>query len=478
VSPHPATDVDVAIVGCGPVGVTLANLLGRRGRAVAAFERELDVYHLPRAAHFDGEIMRVFQAIGLDGAVEPCTAPIAGMHFVNAAGDTLAAYDTEGKPGLHGWPDDFMFHQPDLERALRAGLARHPSVSLHLGHEVEAIESGEDTAAVRVRDLATGTSRTVSARYVVGCDGARSLARSAVGSGLSDYGFDQPWLVVDTFLRRPVELPRVAVQYCDPSRPATFVPHGGTHRRWELMVMPGEDPAELEKPERVLELLAPWVGPDDVDVARAVVYSFHALVATRWRAGRIFVMGDAAHQMPPFLGQGMCAGIRDAANLAWKLDAVLDGAAPESLLDTYQSEREPHVRAVIETAVATGQVIQTTDPAVAAARDAHMLATTGDGPSRGIQLPPLGPGALEPGGGEPFPQVSGSDAELGDGWAVATDDGPWATWLHDRNACAAVVRPDRYVYGLARDAESLDRLVDRARQRGGFMRNTATSSAG
>jgi 3-(3-hydroxy-phenyl)propionate hydroxylase len=470
--------VDVAIVGCGPVGVTLANLLGRRGRTIAAFERELDVYHLPRAAHFDGEIMRVFQAIGLDGAVEPCTAPIAGMHFVNAAGETLSSYDAAGEPGLHGWPDDFMFYQPDLERALRSGLDRYDSVTLHLGHEVEAIDDHGDEACIRVRDLSTGVAREIAARFVVGCDGARSLARRTVGGELFDYGFDQPWLVVDTFLRRPVDLPDVAVQYCDPARPATFVPHGGTHRRWELMVMPGEDAAELEDPDRVLDLLSPWVEPDDVDVIRAVVYSFHALVATRWRAGRVLVMGDAAHQMPPFLGQGMCAGIRDAANLEWKLDAVLGGSAPDDLLDTYQSEREPHVRAVIETAVAAGQVIQTTDPAVAAARDEQMLAVRATGPSRRLELPPLGPGLHEPGAGAPFPQVSGSDDELGDGWAVVTDAGRWAGWLRERGACAAVVRPDRYVFGLARDAPSLERLLERARQRGGFMRNTATSSAG
>lgn len=447
--------VDVAIVGCGPVGAVLGNLLGGFGLRVAIVERELDVYHLPRASHCDGEIMRVFQTIGLAEAVLPCTAPIAGMDFVDAAGEKLFGYVSPPGVGPSGWANDYMFYQPDLERALRVGLARYPEVSLHLGEEVLAVTEHHDHVDVKIAD------HTITAQYVVGTDGARSITRTAIDTTLDDYGFDQPWLVIDAFLRRPVDLPTAVVQYCDPARPATFVPHGGGHRRWEIMVMPGDDLAELQSPTRVAELLAPWVEPDDVDIIRAVIYSFHALVARDWRRSRLLLAGDSAHQMPPFLGQGMCAGIRDAANLAWKLAAVLHDGAPDRLLDTYQSEREPHVRAVIETAVFAGSIIQTTDADLARSRDQQLRTDPSLMPSA-VVLPPLGPG-VHRAAGTPLPQRDGSDDRLGAGFTlVAAGSVPadgavvlphLAEWLATRDADVALVRPDRYVFGTASAAD-------------------------
>ena len=226
---------------------------------------------------------------------------------------------------------------------------------------------------MRVRDLASG-KRTVEGDWLWGCDGARSLTRKTLGIELEDLEFDQPWLVVDTMLKRDVELPDVALQVCDPARPTTFIPSSGRHRRWEFMLMPGETAADLEHEETYWPLLESWVTRDDTEVIRAVVYSFHAVIAKEYRSGRAFILGDAAHQMPPFLGQGMCAGIRDAANLAWKLDLVRQGLADDSLLDTYYEERAPHVRAIIARAVQAGRIIQTTDATVAASRDRMFLA--------------------------------------------------------------------------------------------------------
>ena len=474
-------DVDVVVVGCGPVGATFANLLGHLGLSAEIFERELDVYHLPRASHFDGEIMRVFQAVGLSDAIEPLTATIDGMDFVDAAGNRLFGFVSPPGVGTSGWRSDYMFFQPELERALRAGLERLERVELRLGHEVESIDDAGDHVVVAVRDLATGARRSVRAAFVVGTDGARSITRTAIRTTLDDYGLDQPWLVIDTFLRRPVELPTVAVQYCDPRRPATFVPHGGGHRRWEIMALPGEDLDELQSPERVAELLTPWVGPDDVDIVRATVYTFHALVARDWRRGRVLIAGDSAHQMPPFLGQGMCAGIRDVANLAWKLERIRHAGAPDALLDTYQSEREPHVRTVIETAVNAGQIIQTTDPETARRRDEGFRAGRGanggadSGPDQSF-LGPLGPGVGLDSGGTPLPQVDGSDARLGRGFTLVTVDadvGPrcdalaglattvvpeLAPWLAERGADVALVRPDRYLFGTA-TRDEVDTLI-------------------
>ncbi len=478
----PSGFLDVAVIGCGPVGATFTNLLAQRGLRVAAFDRETDVYHLPRAAHFDGEIMRVFQGLGIAGAVLPATAPIDGMHFLNAAGERLFGYDVTDEVGPMGWAGNYMFTQPELERVLRERLSCCPAASLFLGHEITAITELPNRVVLDVRSCADGAERTVAARYVVGCDGARSLTRKTIGAALRDYEFDQPWLVVDSLPRRPLDLPRVAVQYCDPARPATFIPFGRSRARWEIMLLDGETAAGVERPERIRQLLAPWVDVDDLEMIRAVVYTFHGLVAEQWRRGRVFLMGDAAHQMPPFLGQGMCAGIRDAANLAWKLDLVLQGRAPEDLLDTYESERAPHVRTIIEMAVAIGRIIQTTDPQVAAERDAQFRDNAGAGVGP-IGMPPLGAGLVADGGGEPIPQPDRLDDELGLGFAVVTPDlalldacddtrATWAKagitihpspglapWFRQHGAHAAIVRPDRYVYGLARAPGDLDALT-------------------
>jgi 3-(3-hydroxy-phenyl)propionate hydroxylase len=459
---------DVAIVGYGPVGAVLANLLGQAGLDVVVVEPTLDVYHLPRAAHFDDEVMRVFQGIGLAEAVLPHTTPVLGMDFVTAEGEVLFGFSSADRPKRHGWEAGYLFHQPGLERALRAGVERFDTVEVRLGLEVVGLDTGAsgsnrrridpDAVQLQVRDVANGAEATVAARYVVGCDGARSFVRRSLGIGLDDQGFDQPWLVVDAILRDDATcaLPDRVLQICDPARPGTFVPMPGRHRRWELMSM-GESAEELLEPDTIARLLKPWVTVGvDVDIDRAAVYCFHALVAEEWRRGRVLLAGDAAHQMPPFLGQGMCSGIRDAANLAWKLVMILAGHATPDLLDTYQPEREPHVRAITELAVALGGILQTTDPAVAAARDDGFRAG-GGGAAPDAALPPLG-GDLwfgdAPAVGRPFPQArGGTDDALGHGWAIvgpladrAGIEGVGGRAVPTADGATTVVRPDRYTY--------------------------------
>jgi 3-(3-hydroxy-phenyl)propionate hydroxylase len=370
-----------------------------------------------------------------------------------------------------------MFYQPELEEALRDGAARHPSV------EVVGVHPGPETAELVWREVDPPTSLTggIRARWVIGADGARSTVRAAAGTGLVNLGLEQPWLVVDVRLTKPVELPRVAVGYCDPARPATFVPCTGDNRRWELMVLPDDDPEALQRPEVVRSLLGRFVEPDAYELTRVAVYRFRALVAERWRIGRLLLAGDAAHQMPPFLGQGMCSGIRDVHNLCWKLVRVLEGRADPSLLDTYQSEREPAVRWLIESAVSVGGVLQTTDPAVAAARDEAMLAAGPTDPAPG-GMPPLGPGFHVPSaavddlaGGVPYPQaVKGADRLLGPGFALVGPEALLqaasvevtrataelgAAVVH-RPGPAVVVRPDRYVYGVADTTDGLRDVLD------------------
>ncbi len=336
-------------------------------------------------------------------------------------------------------------------------------------------------------------ARSLRARYVVGCDGARSIVRRVLGATMEDLGLHQPWLVFDALLRRDVALPDYTVQHCDPRRPMTSCNVTGRRRRWEIMLMPGDDPDTIARPEHVWPMLTRWIGPQDADLERCVVYTFHSVIAHGWRRGRLMIAGDAAHQTPPFLGQGMCAGIRDAANLAWKLDAVLHGRVDDSLLDTYESERAPHARAFIELAVRLGDVIQATDPAVVERRDREFL----QGETRIFEFPAprLGPGWHSGAGvagtvfsrNPAWPTAVCSTSEWAAGLRCSARQPPWprqrptraGTAMTSRcsaqpksanrcgpgspnsGAAAALLRPDRYLADRVDSPEALDQLAAR-----------------
>ena len=491
---------DVAIVGCGPVGATLANLLALQGLRVLVFEREADVYRLPRAVHFDGECMRVFQAVGVADELVPGLVVAPGMRFVDAAGRVLIDWQRPTTIGPHAWHASYRFHQPTLESALRRRLALHPNARMALRHDVFCLDEEDDAVSLRHEDLATGRLASTRARFVVGCDGARSLVRRFMGTELDDLRSHERWLVVDLILRRPrPDLGDYSVQFCDPRRPATYVRGPGDRRRWELMLMPGDDPVEMTRPERIWSLLERWVTPQDAVLERPAVYTFHSVVARGWRRGRLLVAGDAAHQTPPFLGQGMCAGIRDAANLAWKLAAVVRGAPP-ALLDSYQSERAPHVREFIETAVRLGGVIQSTDAQAAARRDEAMAANP---QAFATPQPRLGPGAYDsqpdcagtlahqpvlddgsrlddvigyraallvrPAAAQEAARLLGSRSDGDDGHTctdgcrlVEADSAAVRALLEDWGAQAALIRPDRQVFGIAATCNEIAGLLQRA----------------
>ena len=377
-----------------------------------------------------------------------------------------------------------MFNQPDVERTLRSLLARSPNVELRLNRTF--VGFAEDASSVTATLAGPDGRETIAARFLVGCDGARSAVREACGIGLFDYGFDEPWLVLDAIATPKAKLPDRNLQICDPARPTTCVQMGPGRHRWEFMLKPDETPEHVLDDAFIRELLAPWNCVDDLVIDRKAVYRFHGLVAARWRKGHILLAGDAAHQMPPFAGQGMCSGLRDAANLAWKLAAVLQGA-PDALLDTYQAEREPHVRGFIELAIGMGRVVCTADPAVAAARDAHMLAERAAGRPT---IPPPSPAPFKQGcllpdcraAGTLFPQpwaqwqgaslrlddVLGNEAWLISRAKVGGAHAPMAValhrvtledeamapfadalggWLEKHGSAAVLVRADRYVFG-------------------------------
>ncbi|MEX2528944.1 MAG: bifunctional 3-(3-hydroxy-phenyl)propionate/3-hydroxycinnamic acid hydroxylase [Gemmatimonadota bacterium] len=494
-TPAPESGSDVLVVGLGPTGAVLALLLARAGVRVTVVEREPEVFPRPRAVFFDDEIMRVFQKLELIPLLKSAVQPVKGMDLVNAQGELLYRYQAPQGPGVLGWEEGFMFHQPELERILRAQLAKYPTVNLLLGHTVEAVAADAAGARVEVRgpkDHAMGAraSYEVHASYVVGCDGARSVTREAMDAPLFDYHADAPWLVLDLLLEGAPDLPETTVQHCDPRRPSTFVPLPGGRCRFEFQVLPDDDPEAFSSADSVEGLLRPWLPPESYRVDRSAVYTFHGLVAESWQEGRVFLAGDAAHQMPPFLGQGMCAGIRDAVNLAWKLERVLSGAAEPALLESYQTEREPHVRQTVEVDLRLGGLIQTTDPGVARARDEEARSAGGGVPLSPPRFP-LGPGlAREPDGagvGLPFPQPILPDGDrldeaLGSGFALVGGISPTPEtravldrlgtrylsfppppirhWLKDQCATAALVRPDRLVLALVSDPGELEEALE------------------
>lgn len=477
----PDAAFDVVVVGLGPVGAMQALLLARAGLRTLVVDKDTTVYPLPRAAHFDHEIMRLFQQVGIAGDVALHARPAPAYEFRSATGEVLTRLDL---PPLApcGWAAGYMFHQPGLENALRARLAEHPLAEVRLGQRFVGLE--QDGLGVTATLDGSDGIQTVRGRYLVGCDGAASPVRAAIGAELDDYGFDEPWLVVDAVTPDAARLPSINLQVCDPARPTTCVLMGPGRHRWEFMLLPGETAAEVLNDSFVLPLIEAWdCGP--VEIERKAVYRFHGLVARQWRKDRVLLAGDAAHQMPPFAGQGMCSGLRDAANLAWKLAAVLSGQADEALLDSYQPEREAHVRTYIELAIGMGRVVCTLDTEMAARRDEAMLAQRAAGHA---PLPPAAPAPMASsailagaaGAGTLFPQpIAGPpeapsrlDDVLGEGpWlisrapgaqpdAIGLDEarlapfsGELAVWLDRHGAEAVLVRPDRYVFGAGAAAD-------------------------
>ena len=356
----------VIIIGAGPTGLTLANLLGGEGIRTLLVERNPGCVPEPRAIALDGESLRTIQAAGLADTVLPDIKQGFVADYVNGEGIHLYTMDTTPRP--YGFCLQNSFDQPTLERHLLAGLGRFDCVSVHHETELEAFEQDGGCVRATLRDV-DGQTVEVAADYLVGCDGGRSAVRQSLGIGMQGDRLPQKWLVIDTVDHHLTDEPECRF-FCDPARPAMTLLRPGGERRWEWMLMEGETDEEMLDDDRIAELLAPHTVPGEVEVYRKCVYGFSAVVAESFSAGRVFLAGDAAHMTPPFAGQGLNAGVRDVRNLSWKLAAVLQGSLSPSLLDTYNIERHDAAREVVDLAVALGDQIQPTDSAVAAERDA------------------------------------------------------------------------------------------------------------
>jgi len=472
---------DVVIVGYGPVGATAANYLGQAGLDVVVIERDPTPYARARAISTDEEVLRCWQYAGL---AEELKAEMLGdlpLDFVDHRGRSFLSLHL--KPRGNGHPTQMFIYQPALERTIRAGVERFPDVTVLLEREAGAVRQGGDGVEVDVTDLRDGSKAVIRARYLLACDGGSSAIRTQLGIGFEGKTYEDPWVVIDTKVKQ--EWPEVGRLrfHCDPQRPAVDCPTPLGHHRWEFPVLPGEDPDEVSSEEYIWTLLSRYgITPEHVDILRRAVYVHHVRFAERWRDGRIFLLGDAAHCMPPWIGQGMAAGVRDAHNLCWKLAAVIAGNATPALLDSYEPERKPHVRAVTDKAVFFGKVITERRPALARARNVAFNAA--------MRTPRLGPylragewfpdsdyvhGFVErdsrrahPIVGRRLPQpcVDGVllDDVLGTGWSIVSRSprgpGPWegiarvhvlGAQLDDflADADAVVVRPDKTVFTAA-----------------------------
>jgi 3-(3-hydroxy-phenyl)propionate hydroxylase len=498
---RPRTDtVDVLVVGFGPVGAALAGLLGQRGLDVLVVERDRAVFALPRAAHVDHTGLRTWQELGLLDRLLPAMQPNRGLDFLTAGGQLLARIPGD-QSSSSGLPTSMYFFQPALDNAVRQAVTAMPSVTVMLGTEVSGVTSAGDHVRV-VTAVADGERREVTARWVVACDGAASTIRDQIRFGVEDLRFEEPWLVVDLVLdeartgQEEQAEPSRAICLCDPRRPTYSIPMPARRHRFEFRLMDGDDPAAMLQPGRISELVSPWFPGRPFAIERTAIYTFHGLVAENWRRQRVFLAGDAAHQMPPFLGQGMCSGLRDAANLAWKLDLVIRGNAPDDLLNTYEEERRAHVRSVVKSAVRIGRLICTVDPAEAAERDRLMLSDTKSPAQRiAFTLPALRPGPfVRENGGDLFVQPAAAgvrlDDVIGSRFAVlarssaATGPGPadwWRgrmgafvaaagqlpaahakgvlSWLDNHDSDVVVIRPDRYVLWAGTDLDDVTRKI-------------------
>jgi 3-(3-hydroxy-phenyl)propionate hydroxylase len=513
-------DVDVLVVGMGPVGKLAALLLGRAGHTVLVTERKSAAYPLPRAVAHDAEIARILQNAGLPPDSMPdAVEPYDDLYvWQNGAGDILHEVDWTGIDPS-GWNNTYFYNQPALERHLERELATIDTVHVRRGVTATVQEQSADGVTTLVAETETdsdtdGPTTRVRSRYVLAADGANSGVRRGLGVGWNDLGYFYDWLVVDVLPKRPLPVGASAIQVADPARPTTVVPGGPGRRRWEFMRLEGESKDELTRPERIWQLLEPFgVTEADAELERGVVYTFASGWAEQWKHGRVLLLGDAAHLMPPFAGQGLAAGFRDCQNLIWKLHLVLTGRAGAALLDTYESERIPHVEEFIAFSMSLGRIICITDGEEARQRDDRMmLARARHADPDPPPAPRLGPG-LHTGrnggllswqglirtpdeeGVRRFDDVFGAGdlilgevalpeaitpraasalADLGiavtsfatgdehsDGVRRFTDvNGTYRAWFDRLGAAAVLVRADFSVFGTADGVDEIERLVD------------------
>lgn len=483
-------DVDVAVIGCGTTGLTLAHLLAEAGIRVAVVDRWRMPVAYPRATHLDDETMRVFQTLGL-AHMEPSYTGVGTYRFLDPHGRAVMEFDMNLGLTTQGWQSDYMFHQPDWESTMRGRVHLAASATTFYGWRLTELEDAGDAVRLQLRETCSDAEARVTARYVVGCDGANSSVRSLMGVDEVDFHATHRSLIVDIKPYVPApNLPedRDTFIRAGVKNPITYLPIAADLLRFEWLLRPEDDTREFERLERIYALLEEWFRPGDYRIERADVYQWRAVLSDPWRRGRVLLAGDACHQMPPHLGQGMCSGVRDATNLAWKLPLVLGGEASPDLLDTYESERSPVVRVLVETAGMMANQIEAMESV-----PEHMEPPPVE--ERGTLRPPMGPGVLAD--GDRWAGALSEQPRLGDGTrlddavgfrfalvgnadtldglgadvrdrserlgiqTICESSGEVGAWLARLGVGAALVRPDRYLFGTASSPADVDDLLTR-----------------
>jgi 3-(3-hydroxy-phenyl)propionate hydroxylase len=486
----------VAVIGAGPTGITAATLLAQYGVECLILDRWPTVYSQPRAVHMDDEVCRIVARLGIADQFAAISRPALGLRLLDNELNTLAEFHRDTDRSSQGFPQANMFDQPEFEALLRANLAHYPHAQLQGGLEVtDVADDPHGPVRISATDRSNARQHTITADYVLGCDGANSLVRRSIGTSMRDMKFEQRWLVVDVATTADLHQWEGVHQVCNPRRAGTYMRIGDTRYRWEFRLLPGESAEDFATLRTLRPLIAPWiaqVSDRDLTLVRAAEYNFRAQIADHWRRANIFLLGDAAHLTPPFVGQGMGAGLRDAMNLSWKLAGVFSHSFPVSILDTYEQERKPHTRHMIRLALAMGRAMTAGGEVGNLARRAivprlHLIpglrakvlnSETPALPESAMVHKSTGrlAGRLCP--NADLGNGNRLDDELGTGFAlitttaltapdaahieqrgarvhVAKPDGALADWLHHGHASAAILRPDRTVLRAGSDLKAL-----------------------
>jgi 3-(3-hydroxy-phenyl)propionate hydroxylase len=496
VSDNAVPHVPVVIAGAGPTGITAATLLAQQGLACVVLDRWPDVYPQPRAVHVDDEICRVIARLGVAEEFAAISRPTLGLRLLDRRLRVLAEFHRDPARSPNGFPQANMFDQPELEALLRANLKRYPNARLRGDAEVTGMSEHGKAIRVTFTDRRDGRVHHLDADYLLGCDGANSTVRAQIGSAMRDLKFQQRWLVVDVASNAELRQWDGVHQVCDPVRAATYMRIGPTRYRWEFQLLAGESADDFGTLDTLRPLIAPWtadVAAGELTLVRVAEYTFRAQIADRWRRGNAFLLGDAAHLTPPFVGQGMGAGIRDAANLAWKIAGVQRGSLPASVLDSYERERKPHARYMILLALGVGWAMtgggrvgdsvrravlprlrlipglrdKVVDSATPPLHASALVCKSRRGRLAGTLCPnPLLPGdiRLDDAAGSGFAMITvnrpaAPDEALlerrGIAVLVAPPGSALHAWLRRGRATAALVRPDRTVMRAGRDLAAL-----------------------
>ncbi len=508
---------DVIIIGYGPVSRLLSVMLGRQGHKVTVVERHAYAYPLPRAVCMDHEIHRALHAHGCGKSFSSYGEPSPRYQWLNQDWKTLLDIDWTVE-SISGGPQAYFFYQPSLEAAIDEEVRKFSNVNILLSHEALDINDNENGVSVEVINHNDNSKIELSGKFLIGADGANSAVRKQLNIPWQDLGFEADWLVVDVLLNDDVELDiPSAGQHCNPQRPTTFVPggikDGKRIRRWEIMRLDHEPRELLDDTEYVWKLLSRWVKPDQAQLVRHAVYIFRSLVAEQWSKGKVFLVGDAAHLMPPFMGQGMCSGMRDALNLGWRLDLILKKSAHSNLLNAYEEERKPHITDVINASVFLGNIVCVSDEQKALERDQAFF--NGTHPPM-AEFPYLKQGTLSDSShlsvGRLAPhgeikmghKIGPMDEVLGSGFILLCKDADtyeklpqWAhdllnhingklayvaqdqdksqhalvdltnklsSFFADQEVNVLLVRPDFYVYGVAKNQQEITHLISQLAQ--------------